>query len=203
MERAVARGLHPCHKLEAVFQGACMDHTDLYLLRETYNQKDILLCFNGPFSQGLIEEIGTALKKYMQGETALSGSALDVFAIYIEIAQNIRHYSQQQNYTDTNASATVIISREAGGRYAVSSGNIVEPADGEALQARIQQIAAMDRAGLKAAYKEQLRKPREDATASAGLGLIDIARRASEPPSCSLRPINAGRQMFFSLCVVI
>lgn len=181
-----------------------MDHTDLYLLRETYNQKNILLCFNGPFSQGLIEEIGTALKKYMQSESGLTGSALDVFAIYIEIAQNIRHYSQLRGYSESNASATVVISREGDGHYAVSAGNIVEPEDGEALVRRINEIATLDSAQLKAAYKEQLRKPREDdATGGAGLGLIDIARKASARPSCSLRPVNAGKQMFFSLRVVI
>ena len=70
-----------------------MDHSDLYLLRETYNQKDILLCFNGPFSQGLIEEIGNALKHHLQKEAASTSSALDVFAVYIELAQNIREYS--------------------------------------------------------------------------------------------------------------
>src|SRR5687767_5028709 len=121
-----------------------MDHTDLYLLRETYNQKDILLCFNGPFSQGLIEEIGTALKKYVKSESGLSGSALDVFAVYIEIAQNVRHYSQQQGYGDADASATVVISRSGDGRYAVAAGNVVEPPDGEVLVRRIEELAAMD-----------------------------------------------------------
>jgi len=42
-----------------------MDHQTLYELRESYNEQQILLCFNGPFSQGLIEEIGNALKRYM------------------------------------------------------------------------------------------------------------------------------------------
>ena len=180
-----------------------MDHTDLYLLRETYNQKDILLCFNGPFSQGLIEEIGTALKKYMQSESAPSGSALDVFAVYIEIAQNIRHYSQLRGYSDADASATVVISHEPNGQYAVSAGNVVEAEDGAALVKRIEGLAAMDKTQLKAAYKDQLRKPRSDENSGAGLGLIDIARKASAQPTCSLRPVNAGKQMFFSLRVVI
>ena len=182
-----------------------MDHTDLYLLRETYNQKNILLCFNGPFSQGLIEEIGVALKKHMQSQDVPSpaNAPLDVFAVYIEIAQNIRRYAAQQNYSDSDACATVIISREESGEYVVSAGNILEPQDGRDLETRIHQIAAMDKAQLKAAYKEQLRKPHADDDSGAGLGLIDIARKASAPPSCSLRPVNAGSQLFFTLRVVI
>ena len=179
-----------------------MDHSDLYLLRETYNQKNILLCFNGPFSQGLIEEIGNALKRYLQSEADSSSSALDVFAVYIELTQNIREYSRMRNYSEAEASATFVVGRDAEGHYEVSAGNIVEIEDAENLRARVGKLAAMDKAQLKAAYKEQLRKPRNE-NDSANLGLIDIARKARVPISCSLQPVNTGKQMFFSLRVVI
>lgn len=56
---------------------------------------------------------------------------------------------------------------------------------------------------LKAVYREQLRKPRaEGAVSGAGLGLIAIARRASEPLACSLRTLDDGRA-FLSLSVVM
>ena len=177
-----------------------MDHTDLYLLRETYNQKNILLCFNGPFSQGLIVEIGSALKRHIEIEE--SSSARDVFAIYIEIAQNIQHYSAAHRYEDSDLSATVVIWRRDDGHYAISAGNVVEAADGEKVCKRIEELAMLDKTQLKTEYKEQLRKPREEGS-GAGLGLIDMARKASEPLSCSLRPVNAGRLLFFTLRVVI
>ena len=61
----------------------------------------------------------------------------------------------------------------------------------------------LDKAQLKAAYKEQLRKPRDaDAVSGAGLGLIDIARKASEPLQASLRELSDGRA-FISLRAVM
>jgi hypothetical protein len=183
--------------------GSEMELTDLYTLRETYNEQNILLCFNGPFSQGLIEEIGNALRKHMQSEPQTSSAAMDVFGVYIEITQNIRQYATVRQYSDTDASATVIISRDDEGRYVVAAGNIVEASDGEALVQRIESLATLDKAQLKAAYKEQLRKPREDGSDNGGLGLIDIARRASAPVACSLRPAHSDGQKFFSLRVVI
>jgi hypothetical protein len=181
-----------------------MEHADLYLLREAYNQQQILLCFNGPFSQGLIEEIGSALKRYMGSEDVSSSSALDVFAAYIEIAQNIRHYGAQRGYSEAEASATVVIGRDKDGHYVISAGNIVEAEDGRALVERIEALGQLDKAQLRAAYKEQLRKPRdENAASGAGLGLIDMARKASAPVSASLHPLEAGSQLFFSLRVVI
>jgi len=182
-----------------------MDHADLYLLRETYNQKCMSICFNGPFSQGLIEEIGNALRTYLKSEDANTSASLDVFAVYVEIAQNIRQYSSLRGYNEADASATVVIGRDNDGRHVISAGNIVEVADGESLCERINELAQMDKTQLKAAYKEQLRKPRDESTpdSGAGLGLIDIARKASSPVSCALRPVNAGSRLFFSLQVVI
>lgn len=180
-----------------------MDHADLYKLRETYSTKHMLLCFNGPFSQGLIEEIGHALKKYMGSEAASSSASLDVFAVYIEIAQNIQHYAAEHGYNEADASATVVISRDEAGHYEVSAGNIVELADGEALAGRVEALAGLDKAELKAAYKTQLRKPREENAGGAGLGLLDIARKSSVPCSCSLHPVDDGTRYFFSLRVVI
>lgn len=180
-----------------------MELIDLFSLQQTYNQQRIMLCFNGPLTKSLIEEIGNALRNYMQREQAAPSSAMDVFGAYIEMTQNIRHYAACKGWNDSEASATVIIARDAEGRYAVSAGNIVDGADGPRLVERVQELAAMDKAQLKAHYKEQLRKPRDQNVASgSGLGLIDLARKASEPMSCSLKTLDDGRG-FFSLRVVM
>ncbi|MDK2126071.1 biofilm regulation protein kinase SiaB [Parachitinimonas caeni] len=180
-----------------------MNSPDLFLLRQTYNEQRIMICFNGPFSKSLIEEIGKALKNYMQSENATPTAATDVFGVYIEMMQNIRHYAAAKGYSDVDAGATVIIGRDEEERYVVSAGNIVDQTDGQYLVSRIDSLGGMDKAALKALYKEQLRKPRPEGAASgAGLGLIDLARKATLPLVCSLRELDDGRA-FFSLRVVI
>lgn len=179
-----------------------MNHEDLYHLRETYNAKRILLCFNGPFSQGLIEELGEALKKHVQNETTPSSSAFDVFAAYIEVAQNIREYALVKGYDENQSSATVVISRDPEGHYVISAGNFVEPEDGPLLEERINALARMDKPDLKQLFKKRLKEPRED-SAGAGLGLIDLARKATVPFSCSSYPVDSGTRCFFTLRVVI
>lgn len=176
-----------------------METIDLFSLRTHFNRNRILLCFNGPISRSLIEEIGNALKNYLQAENAQPTAAMDVFSIYIEMTQNIRHYAQSRGYGDLDSAATVIVARDAEERYLVQAGNIVETADGEALLARVEALASMDKAQLKAAYKTQLRLPRDaEATTGAGLGLIDVARKSSLPLKSSLSPIDEKRA-FFSL----
>lgn len=150
-------------------------------------------------------EIGNALKNYLESESSAGSSSFDVFAVYVEIAQNIRRYAFARGYGDSDASSTVVVSRDVEGRYVIAAGNVVERADGESLLRRLDALAAMDKAALKAAYKEQLRKPRAETSgpASAGLGLIDMARKASAPLSGHLHPMPGRDQYFFSLRVVI
>ncbi len=180
-----------------------MEASDLYSLREHFTRQRILLCFNGPISRSLIEEIGNALKNYLHAEQAQPSAATDVFATYIEMSQNIRHYSADRGYGEQEASATVVIARDEADHYTVSAGNLVEIADGKPLLARISALALLDKAQLKTAYKEQLRKPRDAAaSAGAGLGLLDIARRSSAPLVASLTELT-GQQAFFSLRATI
>lgn len=180
-----------------------MNDLDLFSLRDQFNRGRILLCFNGPISRGLIEEIGTALKNHLRAEQAKPSAAMDVFAVYIELTQNIRHYAASRGYDDLESAATVVVARHGEEHYIVQAGNLIDTTDGEALVARVEALARLDKATLKAAYKEQLRKPRDgDAASGAGLGLIDVARKAVEPLSATLSPLGPHRA-FFSLRAVI
>lgn len=180
-----------------------MEPIDLFSLREHFNRSHILLCFNGPISRSLIEEIGHALKNYLQADNAQPSAAMDVFGVYIEMTQNIRHYAQAKGYNELDSSATVVVARNSDGHYLVQAGNLVEKSDGQALLQRVNALAQMDKVELKAAYKTQLRQPRDEgALTGAGLGLIDVARKSVAPLSACLAPTDATRD-FFSLRAVI
>lgn len=180
-----------------------MESIDLFAMRERFNRQQIMLCFNGPISRSLIEEIGNALRNYLAADHAHPSAAMDVFAVYIEMTQNISHYTRTHGWNEQESGATVVVSRDDDGHYVVSAGNIILESDGAGLLSAVESLADLDKAQLKAAYKEQLRKPRDaEKTSGAGLGLIDIARKASQPLRARLQPISDGRS-FFSLRAVI
>ncbi len=177
-----------------------MQPLDLFALQQRYTEQGILLCFNGPLSSSLIEEIGKALRNHMESQAVTQSSAMDVFGVYIELTQNIRHYFQTHSWPD--AVATVVIARDEAGHYLVSAGNLVDPVDGEKLLARVAALANLDKAALRTAYKEQLRSPRHSVGSGAGLGLIDMARKSNAPMVADLKALPDG-SAFFSLTVVI
>ena len=177
--------------------------SSLSSLRDFFSGQRILICFNGPISRTLIGEIGVALKDHIESTQAHQSAAMDVFSVYIEMSQNIRHYAGRMSYNDVEAAATVVIAETEDGHYSVSAGNLVERLDGEELLRRIQHLSSLDKVELKTLYKQQLRMPRDDGQASgAGLGLIEIARKASRPMEASLDDGPDGKA-FFSLRAVI
>ena len=95
------------------------------------------------------------------------------------------------------------VARTPDGRYTVSAGNVVHLADGESLLQRVEALSHLDKNELKAAFKAQLRQPRDTLTGpGAGLGLIDMARKASEPLAATVQALPDGLS-FFSLRVTL
>lgn len=178
---------------------------NLFELKEQLRESGILISFAGSFSHSIVEELGTAVKKYLESAESKKPGMMDVFSVYIEAAQNVRNYGERQlasgaGNADIDASIIVIAKRDA--HYLIHAGNAVDAQDVPALTARLDHLATLDKAGLKLAFKEQLRKERTAADAGAGLGLIEMARRATEPLRYTFTPIAGGRS-YFSLSVVI
>lgn len=163
---------------------------DLYELRNEFDKFGIMMCFNGPFSHSIIEEIGKAVRNHLAAENIAQAAVLDVFAVYIELAQNVRNYLALREITLSDATSSIITIAKKGESYAVSSGNIVLKADGEALLRRINEVNAMTPEERKRQYRELLRRNVEPGALGAGLGFLEIAKRSSEQMSCSMRNVD-------------
>ena len=84
------------------------------------------------------------------------------------------------------------------GSYVVHGGNLVDRADVERIEQRLSTIRAMDKAQLKAAYKEQLKVGPDEHSKGAGIGFIEIARRASKPIEFDFMGVD-NEHVFFVL----
>lgn len=178
---------------------------DLIDIKERMRQAGILICFNGSFSHGIIEELGTAVKKYLESAESKPSAMMDVFSVYIEAAQNVRNYAERRlaaGASKDEQEANILVISRQGEHYQISAGNAVANADIAGLTASLERLAGLDKAGLKALYKEQLRAERGADAVGAGLGLIEMARRASQPLEYRFTPIDQDSS-YFSLGVTI
>ncbi len=151
---------------------------ELAMLKEQFNKNGIMICFNGPFSQSIIEEIGKAVKKYLETEEVPKDAMLDVFAVYIEQMQNVKNYLARTGYPAKVQNSAIMTIARRNGHYIISSGNLVEKRDMAELTKWIDTVNSLDKAGLKQLYKERIRRGLPADSSGAGVGLIDMARRS-------------------------
>ncbi len=175
---------------------------DLFQLREQFSREGIMMCFNGPFSHSIIEEMGTAIKNYLEAEDITRMAVQDVFAAYIELAQNVRNYQMLRNLpTGDTGSATILIAKQSE-TYAVTAGNVIMQPDIDTLVSRIDHINSLDPDALKKLIRRQLRSEIPPGARGAGLGLMEVARRSKTRLEYSVRDID-GQYSFFTLTVHI
>lgn len=179
-----------------------MSPDQLSRIRDEFTRDGVMICFNGAFAHSIIEEIGNALRRYLQEQEEKKSAALDVFSVYIEQAQNIRNYLARKRFTDASLANAIIVIGRRGERYVVSSGNVVETADQPPLGARLEEICSADAAGLRRLFKEKLRSETREKEGGAGMGLIEVARRCSEPMQYAFHPLD-DQHSFFCLTAVI
>ena len=124
-----------------------------------------------------------------------------MFSVFIEQTQNIKNYCGQKAaspYLDRIANSGIVaIGKTEQGHY-ISAGNLIECADAPKFAAQLDMIVAMDKPALKQYYKQQLKADIPPGSNSAGLGLIDMARKASRPLEYSIQKIDEA-VCFFTL----
>lgn len=179
-----------------------MPNYDILALREDISDKGILICFNGPFSHSIIEEIGTAVKKHLEGDAVVKSAVHDVFAVYIEQTQNVRNYVTRKNFPLQKFFSSIVVIAKQEGAYIISSGNVIEKRDVPALLQKLEQVNSLDKEGLKKLYRERLRQELPPGSQGAGIGLIDMARRASGALRYSVNALD-NTYDFFSLTVAV
>jgi len=134
--------------------------TNLMNLQKEMQNYGVLISFCGRFSQEIIEELGDAVKKYLETEDASQHENFNVFAIFIEQTQNIKNYSAQKGSValgDRIANSGIVAIGKSTTGYFVSSGNFIENKDVQSLRAQLDTIVAQDKTGLKKMYKEQMK----------------------------------------------
>lgn len=165
----------------------------------------VLSCFSGRFSQGIIEEMGAAIRTHMEGRDSPKSAIYGVFSIFIEQTQNIKNYVARMagnEHEEEIACSSIVCIGECEGGYFVWSGNQILLADVPSLRARLEAVAKADGAELSRLYRQQMRSATEVGATGAGIGIIEMARKASAPLTYSFTELP-GEMAFFEIRVLV
>lgn len=182
-----------------------MVDNNIYQLQKILKESNTELIFSGTFSQGLIEELGEALKERLRNQQLTKSKISTAFFTFVELAQNIKNYlvlqENEPEYPKIAGSGVITISRTELG-YCVNSGNMIFNKNIDKLEDKLNMVLSMDIDTLNCYYKEAIRTEIDKATGKAGLGLVQIARKASRPIEYSFEKVDE-KFSFYTLTVTI
>ncbi len=178
---------------------------DLFDLHSILRQRQVMFAYSGYVTEPVLSGVGDAVKQKLALGDADTKTVRSVFAVFVEQMQNIIRYSAEKVPPDAAEREPPVELRygiltigQEGDDYVVQAGNLVDPADVARIRTRLDEIRAMDRTRLKAFYKEQLKADPDADSKGAGVGFIEIARRASKPIEFDFKDFD-GKYTFFAL----
>lgn len=179
---------------------------DLYDFYQKAKGKNIIFYYCGPVAHASIEGVAQTLRKNLEYEEVGKLTAQSVFSVFIEQMQNILNYSaervpNQDNVENELRVGVVVIGHEQNG-YFILCGNKVYNCDVPGLTDKLECVRHMNKDELKTLYKERRRMDPDPESKGAGLGLIEMARKGSEPVEYSFLPIDQEFS-FFTISVVV
>ena len=173
---------------------------EMYKFRDYLQQQGIVFCYSGYMTEQILTGIGDAVKRKMEVEDTDRKTARSVFSVFVEQVQNVIRYSAEKEPDDPNLESDlrygVLTVGRIDDKFFISCGNLVEQKDVDRLQSSLAHIQGLDQDGLKALYKETLRGETPEGSKGAGVGFIDIARRATQGIEFDFTKLDDGRSYF-------
>lgn len=176
---------------------------ELFDIRTVLRKQGIIFAYSGYVTETVLMGVGDAIKQKLLLDDADTKTLRSVFAVFVEQMQNMIRYSAEKvPPSDTESPIEIrygilTIGRE-GDDYVIHAGNLVARSEVERLRERLSQIRGMNKEELRALYKEQLRSGPEEGSKGAGLGFMEIARRASKPIEFDFADVD-DEHAFFAL----
>jgi hypothetical protein len=165
-------------------------------------KNNILLSFKGTITDDLISAIIELIENKLELKNESSRIKKKVFNILVECLQNLYHHNAEFSQQHGHDMAVIVMIAKNIEGYSIVTGNLINDVKIESFKSKLKEINSLDKEGLKQLYKTVLTDGEYSDTGGAGLGLIDIGRKSSNPLEYGFIPFNENYS-FFSLNVKI
>ncbi len=153
--------------------------------------------FNGDVSDDITDGIIRITEYNVNNFEVLAKMSRRISFIMVECFQNVvRHGVKHERITEEKASG-LFAARLMGDANYVSSINLIDATEVSLLQAKLNQLNDIEKDKLKALYLEVLNNDELSSKGGAGLGLIQLARKAGQPISFDFENISEDLSNFY------
>lgn len=163
-------------------------------------QHNVIFYYMGYFSQHIVAAMADAVKLQLEVAGVAGPTRRKLFSSFIEMAQNIIHYSAQSLTPPTQTDGelrhgSVCIRREEDGTFLLLCANPIAPVAAHELRAKLEHLRSMTLEEIKQAYRLTLREETPEGSKGAGMGFLTVARDAREPLEFEFETAQAAGQL--------
>lgn len=152
--------------------------------------------FNGDVSDDITDGIIRITEFNVNNFEALNKLSRRISFIMVECFQNVVRHGKSSD-SQKEKSEGLFAARLLGDANYVSSINMIDVAEVEMLREKLNQLNDIEKDKLKALYLEVLNNEELSAKGGAGLGLIQLARKAGQPISYDFENLNEQLANFY------
>lgn len=179
---------------------------EFFEYHEEITAKGVFMTFSGVLTHDFMVKLAETLKDTMSLQNVDKNLILKIFSLVVEQAQNIIFYSAEKLPASSEGDGemgggTISVGYE-NEHFFILCGNRIANENVEKLRGKLLPLQKMNKDELKQYYKEKRRVETEADSKGAGLGFIEMARKASQPIEFAFRKLDENFS-FFTLKTVI
>ncbi|MCH2230932.1 MAG: SiaB family protein kinase [Crocinitomicaceae bacterium] len=179
--------------------------TDVYDFYRRMEDENIILSFKGEFTSDLLTSVLHIIESKMLALNIAPKKKKRVFNVMVECFQNLYHHIEaiDQNHTlEKEQKAALIMIKHIEDKFIIRTGNFIKKDGMAELKRKLAMVNALTTDELRELYQQKLRKDDRTEKGTAGLGLIDIARKSKNKLEYEFLDVTKDLS-FFCLNVII
>lgn len=178
---------------------------NIFEIYKQLEERNVIISFKGVMTSEILTTTLQIIESRMDKLEERPKIRKKIFNVLVECLQNLYHHIDDdiddKSTPQNKRNCLFMIARE-NAAYIITTGNYIKPEDSPILEEKLDTINGMTRDELKSYYKQVLNEGTMSDKGTAGLGMIDIARKSGKKLEYDLTPINENLT-FFSLSVRI
>ena len=169
----------------------------VYSFNESMENKDVKLVYKGEITHQVTKAFTSLTETNMMVEEESNSVQKKVFHVIVEFLQNISKHADYMSNDDSHEEGSgVFLLLKNAENYVITTGNILLKQKEAAISGVLDKINSLDKEGLKALYKQQIKEGRLSDKGGAGLGFIDIAKKTGNPLDYKFFPLDENFSFF-------
>ena len=162
----------------------------VYSFNESMESKNVKLVYKGEITHQVTKAFTSITETNMMVEEEPNSVQKKVFHVIVEFLQNISKHADYMGDESHEEGSGVFLLCKDDENYVITTGNILMKHKEAAIGEVLDKINSLDKEGLKALYKQQIKEGRLSDKGGAGLGFIDIAKKTGNPLDYKFGPLN-------------